>query len=349
MERLEKSIEVHCPLRTVYNQWTQFEELPRFMEDIEEVRQLDDTHLHWRASVNGKDKEWQAEITEQVPDQRISWRSTNGATNTGTVRFEPIDAERTRVRVAMAYEPEGFTESLGDALGVVSRHVEKSLENFKEFVEQRGTETGAWRGEVRDGEETRSSREGAAKEAGRPIDATRRDETRRGREAGDIGRRRGERPARMAPYGGWNEPFSVMRRVMEDMDRVFGGFGSSSRDAGRRGDQEQTLWSPRVDVSQRGDELIVTADLPGVKKEDLSVEIEDDRLILQGERRSDRESREGGSFRSECEYGSFYRVVPLPEAADASSARATMDQGVLTVTLKAPQPQRGRRLQIDSM
>lgn len=348
MERLEKSIEVRCPLRTVYNQWTQFEDLPRFMEDIQEVRQLDDTHLHWRASVNGKDKEWQAEITEQVPDQRISWRSTNGATNSGTVRFEPIDAERTRVRVAMAYEPQGFTESLGDALGVVSRHVEKSLENFKEFVEQRGSETGAWRGEVRDGEKTRSSREGAAKEEGRPIDATRRNEAGREREDDEPRRRRGDWPARIAPYGGLDEPFSVMRRMMEDMDRVFGGLGWPSRAGGQRGGQERTLWAPRVDVSHRGEELIVTADLPGVKKDDVSVEIDGDRLILQGERRSQRESREGGSFRSECEYGSFYRVVPLPETADASSAKATMDQGVLTITLKAPQQQRGRRLQIEA-
>jgi uncharacterized membrane protein len=151
MDRIEKSIEVACPVRTVYNQWTQFEEFPRFMDGVEEVRQLDDTHLHWRATIGGKEKEWDAEITEQVPDQRISWRSVSGATNAGTVRFEPAGADRTRISLHMAYEPEGAAENVGDALGVLSRRVEGTLEDFKEFIENRGEETGAWRGEIHKG------------------------------------------------------------------------------------------------------------------------------------------------------------------------------------------------------
>lgn len=107
MERIEKTIEVDCPIRTVYNQWTQFEDFPQFMAGVKEVRQLDDTHLHWRAEIWGKDKEWDAEITEQTPDERISWRSVGGATNAGTVRFEPLAGDRTRVRLVMSYEPEG--------------------------------------------------------------------------------------------------------------------------------------------------------------------------------------------------------------------------------------------------
>jgi uncharacterized membrane protein len=150
MERVEKVVEVNCPVRTVYNQWTQFEEFPRFMAGVKEVQQLDDTHVHWHAEVWGKDKEWDAEITEQEPDQRISWRSVSGALNAGTVRFEPLGADRTRVRLVMSYEPEGAVENVGDAVGIFSARVQNTVEDFKKFIEARGQETGAWRGEVDD-------------------------------------------------------------------------------------------------------------------------------------------------------------------------------------------------------
>ena len=150
MERIEKTIEVRQPVRTVYNQWTQFEEFPRFMAGVKEVRQLDDTHVHWHAEIWGKDKEWDAEITEQVPDQCIAWRSTSGdAPNAGMVRFEPVASDRTRVRLTMDYEPQGAVENAGDALGVLSQRVQTTVEDFKKFIESRGVETGGWRGEVR--------------------------------------------------------------------------------------------------------------------------------------------------------------------------------------------------------
>jgi uncharacterized membrane protein len=154
MERFESSIEVDCPVRMVYNQWTQFEEFPRFMKGVEEVQQLDDTHLHWRATIGGKTKEWEAEITEQVPDQRIAWRSISGAPNAGSVHFEPLPGDRTRATVKLGYDPQGIAENVGDALGIVSRRVETTLQDFKEFIEKRGRETGAWRGEVHGGRPT---------------------------------------------------------------------------------------------------------------------------------------------------------------------------------------------------
>ena len=154
MERIEKSIEVGCPVRAAYNQWTQFEEFPRFMKGVKEVRQLDDTHVHWHAEIWGKDKQWDAEIVEQVPDKMISWRSTSGAPNNGTVRFEPLDEQRTRVHLTMEYEPEGAIENIGDALGVMSGRVQNTVEDFKQFIEQRGRETGGWRGEVHGGHKT---------------------------------------------------------------------------------------------------------------------------------------------------------------------------------------------------
>ena len=155
MERVEKFVEVNRPVNTVYNQWTQFEEFPLFMDGVKEVRQLDDTHLFWRAEVWGKEKEWEAEITEQEPDTRISWKSITGAPNAGTVRFEPAGDDRTIVRLVMAYDPKGLLENVGDALGLFTSQVERSVEQFKRFIESRGQESGAWRGEVDDGQRVR--------------------------------------------------------------------------------------------------------------------------------------------------------------------------------------------------
>jgi uncharacterized membrane protein len=151
MATIEKSIEANAPLRAVYNQWTQFEEFPRFMEGVEEVRQLDDKRLHWRAKVGGKIKEWDAEITEQRPDERIAWTSRGGAWNAGVVTFHRIDDSRTKVMLQVDYDPEGVVETVGDALGVVSSRIEGDLKRFKEFIEKRGRETGAWRGEIHQG------------------------------------------------------------------------------------------------------------------------------------------------------------------------------------------------------
>ena len=137
MERIEKAVEVNCPVHTVYNQWTQFEEFPRFMAGVKEVKQLDDTHVRWHAEIWGKDKEWDAEITDQVPDQHIAWRSTSGdAPNAGSVRFEPLGSDKTRMRLTMEYEPQGAVENVGDALGVMSRRVQTSVEQFKDYIEK---------------------------------------------------------------------------------------------------------------------------------------------------------------------------------------------------------------------
>jgi uncharacterized membrane protein len=149
MARVEKTVEIERPLRTVYDQWTQFEEFPRFMEGVEEVHQLDDRTLHWKARIAGKTEEWEAEIIQQIPDQSIAWRHTRGAVNSGVVTFTPIDAQRCRVSLALEYDPQGFIEKVGDMLGVVSRRVEGDLERFKQFIEERPMETGAWRGEIK--------------------------------------------------------------------------------------------------------------------------------------------------------------------------------------------------------
>lgn len=151
MATIEKSIEVDVPVSTAYNQWTQFEEFPRFMEGVKAVRQLDDSHLEWTAEIGGEEHTWQAEITNQEPDRLISWRAVDGKYNSGKVRFEPLGPNQSRIDVEMTYDAEGMKEALGSALGFDSRRVSGDLDRFKEFVEARQSETGAWRGEVRQG------------------------------------------------------------------------------------------------------------------------------------------------------------------------------------------------------
>jgi uncharacterized membrane protein len=148
MSTVEQSVEVKQPARTVYNQWTQFEEFPEFMEGVEEVRQLDDTHLHWKAEIAGKTKEWDARITEQIPDKRIAWTSEGGAHNAGVVTFHKIDDQTTKVMLQLEFDPDTIVEKAGDALGLVQRRAKGDMERFKRFIESRGRETGAWRGEV---------------------------------------------------------------------------------------------------------------------------------------------------------------------------------------------------------
>jgi len=156
MPSTTQSIDVNVPISTAYNQYTQFEDFPQFMEGVKSVTQLDDTHLRWVTEVGDETKEWTAEITEQKPDERIAWQAQGDVDNAGIVTFHAIDADSTRVTAEMTYETDGLKEAIGDALGFVDRRVKGDLERFKEFLEARGSETGAWRGEVEAGVEVNS-------------------------------------------------------------------------------------------------------------------------------------------------------------------------------------------------
>ena len=148
MAKIEKDIVVNVPISVAYDQWTQFESFPEFMEGVKEVVQLDEKRLRWRAEIAGKDQEWEAEITDQVPDRHIAWRSVTGAMNAGSVIFQPAGDGQTKVALELTYEPDEAVEKVGDALGVVERRVSGDLERFRKFVESRGAPTGAWRGEI---------------------------------------------------------------------------------------------------------------------------------------------------------------------------------------------------------
>lgn len=144
MASVEHKIHVNVPVTVAYNQWTQFEEFPRFMEGVHSVKQIDDRHLEWHAEVGGHEKRWKAEIEEQVPDKHIIWRNIEGDQNAGIVRFESA-GDQTEVHLEMSYNSQGFAESVGDALGFMNRRIKGDLERFKAFIEERGTETGSYR------------------------------------------------------------------------------------------------------------------------------------------------------------------------------------------------------------
>lgn len=154
MPKIEDSIEVQAPVRRAYSQWTQFEEFPKFMEGIQSVQQLDDTHVQWVAEIAGKSRQWTSEITEQQPDKKVAWKTIDGEVkNDGVVSFEQIAGGQTRVNVQMDVESESTVENVaGDLLGIVKRQVRGDLERFKQLIENRDEETGAWRGEVQEGE-----------------------------------------------------------------------------------------------------------------------------------------------------------------------------------------------------
>ena len=149
MSQFEEGIEVNVPVKTAYNQWTQFEDFPQFMEGVKECKQITDSRLRWRAEILGVEREWEAEIDEQTPDQRIAWHAIDGTTNAGVVTFHRIDDNTCKVMLQLEFEPEGIVEAAGDFLGVLKTQLKGDLKKFKGFIESRGQETGAWRGEIK--------------------------------------------------------------------------------------------------------------------------------------------------------------------------------------------------------
>ena len=164
MSTVEKSIDVNVPVRTAYDQWTRFEQFPEFMEGVEQVQQLDEKRLRWKAKIGGVTREWDAEIVQQEPDQSIAWRATTGTKNDGAVLFDadPMNTGLTHVRLRMEVEPEGAVEKAADALHVIDLRVKGDLERFKKIVEERGTDPGGWRGEVKPSGQVKEVNEGSA-------------------------------------------------------------------------------------------------------------------------------------------------------------------------------------------
>lgn len=460
MTRLEQSIEVNAPAHTVYNQLTQFEDYPRFMEDIEEVRQIDDTHLHWRAKMNSHPMEWDAEITEQVPDQYIVWRNNAGPIQVERVAVRPLDDNKTRVTMTMEYEEEPQEQAgQGDIEERIVQHAVHDLMRFKRFIESRQQETGAWRGEVHQGMKTGEGRNAAPQGAQRAASWSQGSQSpnpdegmpslgqqehstqtpaslspeqgkdaasvseeqsfdQQSRQARKVGQapneaiqamqaaaggaqsgeqERGgqERPAGGQQAGGqnpslkqtsqqqsshqqtdmaqdstmanasamnpktwlpnllhaWEEPFVMMRKMTEDMDQLFERFlgrpmyGPKSKPAAS---SSALSWAPLLEIMQRENQLVIRAEVPGIKQEDVHVEVKNDRLIIEGDRHEEAQDTGQGYRHTERSYGHFYRVIALPDDANPEGAAATMRDGVLEITMPMQQQtrQQGRQLDI---
>lgn len=320
MARIEKSIDVNVPVQAVYIQLTQFDEYPRFMEGVEEVRLVDDTHLHWRSRAGDHERQWDAEITVLVPDRSIAWRNINGVSNEGRIELQALDNDRTRVTLVMECDASQQIPivPLDEAESALARRTEEDLARFKKFIERL------------------PHRHAAA------PDAT--------PEAAPQPTRQGGRP-QWLPHllQAWEEPLTVVRRMSEEMDqfaqRVIGRplYGSRARQGGIG-----PAWTPPVEVARCGDEFFVYAELPGVRREDVHIEIRSDKLTIEGDRRPRTQQEPQPEYqRSERSYGHFYRVIALPDGADEEAVSASMHDGLLEIRVPlSPQARNGKRVDI---
>lgn len=335
MARIEQSIEVNVPVRTAYDQLTQFEQYPRFVQNVEQVRQLDDTHLQLHARSGAQEMEWDAEITQRVPDRCIAWRNTRGPKYEGRIELQPTGENATRVTLTMECEPkQQVLAQHGNAETAISEHTEHDLARFKKFIERLGHQVGEMNPRMTDAPAARPA-PGAEQASGKP--------------GGQVAGQASPWVPQTSPdiFRFWDQQFSAMRKVTEDMEQFFGRFIGRSLGAARARTAPNGGWSPPIEVSQRERQFVVRAELAGVRREDVQVEVRNDRLTIEGERRQEppQEPRENRS--SERAYGRFYREIPLPPGADAAAASAWLHDGLLEVMVPvAGDAKNARRLEI---
>lgn len=369
MARTVQSIEVNVAPRIVYGQLTRFEEYPRFMEDVLEVRQSGDNRLHWHTKSGGLDLEWDAEITAQEPERCIAWRNVNGPRYEGKIELEATGGDRTRLTLTIEHEPgQQMLAQHGDAEAMLAERALHDLERFKKFIEKQARDTGQWRGRPVEAsapgmhEADASVGDMIGKAVGRGIEEAR-DAARTGgagaRAANDTGQYRPasggqEHRGMMRPpwlpgfLQAWNEPMSMMRRMSEDVDHLFGRFvGRAAENLTPGTSPMPGTWTPSVEVTQHADRFVVCVELAGVRREDMHVEVRNDRLTVEGERRRNPATEAQEYCRSERVYGRFYRVVDLPPGVDADQAQAVLRDGMLEVQIPfRPGVRQGRRLDI---
>lgn len=378
MARIEQSIEINVPVEKAYDQLAQFEQYPRFVQNVAQVQQLDDRHLHLRTRAGNLDMEWDAEITQQVPGKCIAWRNTNGPRYEGRIELQPIREDGTRVTVTMECDPkQQILAQHGNAEAAIAEHAERDLARFKKFIERLGREVGEIHPLMSDAGERTAAASGAGsaekvpgESIGKAIGQT---ESERRDVAGAAEKKRGgqqeTRPAggeggsgaqgRLQPemqwmhgiFQLWDEPFSMMRRLSADMEQFLDRFArpGMAPAAWRAGSRpgRNGAWAPQIEIAQRQNEFVICAELAGVRREDVQVEVRNDRLTIEGERRQEppHEPREMRS--TERSYGRFYREIALPPGADANAASAAMHDGMLEITVPViAGNQKGRRIAI---
>lgn len=332
MAILEQTTEVNVAPEVAYAIWMRAEDYPCFMDGVTQVRRSGENRLHWHARRHGREVEWDSEITETVPNQLIRWRDIEGQ-HRGSLMFEPLRPGRTRVRMRMEF----------DALPVdkeqaLTMRVAGDLERFRAMVDA-------------EPEASANASASAGTSAGAGSDAEARAEASAGSGVGsdspDPGR--GPQAWLRSQFAHWDDPVALMRKVSDEVDQLFARFvgrpmAAKSGEGGQPG-----KWMPPVEIVQRGDQLVICVDLPGIRRESVDVEIQRDRVIVEGERKEAPQPADAPGFRrSERSYGPFHRTVPLPEGVDPDSAHAAMHDGVLEISLRMPTPEerRGKRLDI---
>ncbi|MET0962679.1 MAG: Hsp20 family protein [Noviherbaspirillum sp.] len=313
MATLEHSIDVNVTPETAFALWMHVEDYPRFMDGVREVRRVDETRLHWRALRHEHEVEWDSEFTELIANQLIRWRDLGGQYH-GSLVFEPLGPGQTRIRMTMEFDALPV-----DKQQALTLRVAGDLERFKRIAEQ-----------------------GASAHASASAEASG-----DGANAGT----RGPQAWLRSQFASWDDPIGLVRKVSDEVDQLFARFvgrpsAAKSGEGGAAG-----KWMPPVEILQRGDRLVICVDLPGISRDSVDVEIQRDRIIVEGERKEEpRPADVPGFRRSERSYGPFHRTVPLPEGVDPDSAEAAMRDGVLEISLRMPTPaeRRGKRLDIHS-
>jgi HSP20 family molecular chaperone IbpA/uncharacterized protein YndB with AHSA1/START domain len=374
MATLEQSIDVNVPAATAYARWLRAEEYPRFMEGVREVRPTGDNRLHWRAVRHEHEVEWDSEITETIPDQLIRWRDLAGQHH-GSLAFEPLQAGQTRIRMRMEFDALPI-----DREQALTQRVAGDLDRFKRMAEQQGMaaaagsvaganayayanadvnadatqssvgktvgQTGAER------EEAQASAQASATSGAQQAQSAsgqHQEGEHDGAGQADGAAHGGPQAWLRSQFAGWEDPMALVRKVTEEADQLFARFigrpiAAKSGEGGEAG-----KWMPPVEVLQREDRLLICVDLPGIGRNSVNVEVQRDRVLVDGERKESFEAGSAPGFRrSERSYGPFHRTVPLPEGVDPDSAQASMRDGVLEISLRMPSPteRRGKKLDI---
>lgn len=334
MAKIEQSIEVNVPVRTAYDQLTRFEEYPRFIENVAEVRQIDDRHLHWHTRTGNLDMEWDAEITQQVPEQCIAWRNTSGPAYEGRIELQKTGDDRTTLKVTMECEPkQQMLATHGDAQQMIAQRAEHDLIRFKKFIETVAGGIGKQRSRLSDAQgQAQSESQAQQQPQPQPPQQAQRPA---------VARPQLQARPYLDPFRTWDMPMKMLLRASEQMDKVMAGFlGTADNQAGG--------WMPAIEIAQREDRFTLTAELPGVPRQNIHIDIGADRVTIAGERqRPPAAQAQNGLQRSERAYGRFCRVIALPPGADTDAATASLNDGVLEVSVPlSRQRQQGRRLEV---
>jgi HSP20 family molecular chaperone IbpA len=330
MATLEQSIDVNVPLHAAYSQWTRYEDFPRFMEGVREVRRTGESQLHWRAARHDHEVEWDSEITGQIPDQLISWRDLDGQ-HRGSLGFEPLKPEQTRIRMRMEFDAMPI-----DKEQALTQRIALDLARFKEMMEEHAAQGS-------NAEQAEAAQSAQSSQSAQPSGSA-------GGQAGEAGRG-GPQAWLRSQFANWEDPMALVRKMTEEMDQLFDRFIGRPISARFGEGGVAGKWMPPVEILQRNDRLVICIDLPGIVREDVQILVQRDKVSVDGERREEpRPPGMPGFRRSERSYGPFHRTVPLPEGVDPDSAQAAMRDGVLEITLRMPTPEerRGKRLDIQA-